>query len=124
MADRFVFSGRATDFPFRSVAEEYRMIDSVMVPVIIARDSDAATALAKLGLPHFASGPLARDLQVFTVQIPQTAREILRRTGKGSFKCTDLRGDQFFVLDDNSLYEEDVGLRWEDAEYLASNNIT
>ena len=40
--------------------------------------------------------------------------------GKGQFVRPDLRADQFFVLTDSSLYHEDTGLHWEDAEYLGA----
>lgn len=120
MADGFVVS-RSTDFPFRTVAETYRMIDSAMVPVIIPRDDRAKEVVAKLAVERLSSGPLARDLQSFTVQIPAKSREALRGNGKGSFHHPDLRGDQFFVLDEPSLYHDDTGLLWEDAEYLAAD---
>lgn len=121
MAESFVL-GRSTNFSFRSVAEDYRMIDSVMVPVIIPMDDKAQNTVLKLGVEQLAPGPLARDLQPFTVQIPVKAREILRRAKKGSFHHPALRGDQFFVLDDASLYHEETGLHWEEAEYLGAEN--
>ena len=34
-----------------------------------------------------------------------------------------LRGDQFAVLMTKSLYRQDVGLVWEDAEYLALREL-
>ena len=119
MADSFLL-GRTTDFPFRTVAANYRMIDSTMVPVIVPRDEQAVEAVRQLGDEWITSGALARALQSFTVQIPVKARELLRENGKGSFHHPGLRGDQFFVLDEPSLYHEDIGLHWEAAEYLTS----
>lgn len=118
MADCFVL-GRSTDFPFRTVAEEYRMIDSPMVPIIIPLDEAAAEAVRQLGVEQISSGKLARDLQSYTVQVPLKAREVMRANGKGSFHEPALRGDQFFVLDEPSLYHEETGLHWEEAEFLA-----
>lgn len=80
MADCFVVS-RTTNFPFRTVAENYRMIDSAMVPVIIPADDKAKEAVNKLGVEHLAPGALARALQPFTVQIPTKARAVLHGTG-------------------------------------------
>jgi CRISPR-associated endonuclease/helicase Cas3 len=114
--------GRTTDFPFRTVAENYRMIDSPMLPVIIPKDHKAVEAVKQLGDAWITSGSLARRMQPFTVQIPVKAREILRRTEKGRFHHPDLRGDQFFVLDDLSLYHGETGLHWEEAEYLGAEN--
>lgn len=119
MVECFVL-GRSTNFPFRSVAEEYRMIDSPMVPVIIPKDQAAIEAVKQLDAIWIKSGTMARALQPFTVQIPVKAREALRLAGKGEFRNPTLRGDQFFVLDDARLYREDIGLHWEAAEFLAA----
>ncbi len=121
IVDSFLFAPTGTDFPFRSVAESFRMIDQVMEPVIIARHEPARQQLAKLGLPGVHSGPIARALQAYTVQIPARAREVLRRNGKGAFHSPNLRGDQFFVLTDDSLYHADSGLWWEEADYLGAD---
>jgi len=121
MVDSFVFGRSGINFPYRSTAEAYRMIDSIMVPVIIGLDARAIAAIDRLGLADVPSGLIARQLQPYTVQVPEKAREKLRQNGKGSFRNPDLRGDQFFVLDDKDLYHADTGLRWEDADYLAAD---
>ncbi|MFC6499732.1 CRISPR-associated helicase Cas3' [Gemmobacter lanyuensis] len=121
MAESFVL-GRSTDFPFRTVAEAYRMIDSPMVPVIIPQDDKAAESVRQLRFEHIPSGKLARDLQLYTVQIPLKARDLMRENGKGSFHDPRQRCDQFFVLDEPSLYHDDTGLHWEEAEFLAAEN--
>jgi CRISPR-associated endonuclease/helicase Cas3 len=58
-------------------------------------------------------------LQSFTVQVPPKARDILLRNGHAAFAAPDLRGDQFAVLRTPGLYRPDVGLLWENADYLA-----
>lgn len=121
LAQNWHFSPSSTDFPFRTMAEMYRMIDSPMVPVIIAGDDRAQKAVAKLPMANIPPGGLARTLQPYTVQIPQRARDLLRANGKGEFKASDVRGDQFFVLTDVSLYRADFGLWWEQAEYLGED---
>ncbi len=120
--EKLVFSAHGTNFAFRTIAEVYRMVESAMVPVIIPLDAPAIQAVAELGIAKVSSGKLARVLQSFTVQVPIKAREIMRANKKGSFWCADLRGDQFFVLDDTSLYHDETGLRWEDAEFLSADN--
>lgn len=117
----FAFDGRTTDFAFRSVAARYRMIDSPMVPVIIALEDEAVRAVSRLQVEQIPSSSIARSLQPFSVQIPEKAREILRMNGKGDFEAPELRGEQFFVLSDTSLYVEDFGLWWERAEYLGAD---
>ncbi|WP_225028037.1 hypothetical protein [Xinfangfangia pollutisoli] len=95
------------------------MIESAMVPVIVPLDPEAADWVEKLGLAQIPSSLIARKLQAHTVQVPAKARAIMRENGKGTFRNPDLRGDQFFVLCDPSLYREDIGLWWESAEYLS-----
>ena len=107
-----------TDFAFRSIAEDFRMIESAMVPVVIPRGG-AAEAVGRLGVPAISSGRIARELQQYMVLVPPKARQKLLANGKAHFAHPELRGDQFAVLDDLSLYREDSGLWWEDAEYLA-----
>jgi len=121
MVEAMKFTGRATDFPFRSMAAEYRMIDSPMVPVIVAIEPKAQAEVKRLSVPEVPSGAIARALQPYIVQIPERAREALRANGKGSFHAPDLRGEQFFVLTYNSLYREDLGLWWENADYLSTD---
>jgi CRISPR-associated endonuclease/helicase Cas3 len=121
MVDGFYCGRSGTNFPYRSTAEAYRMIDTSMVPVIIGLDPEVQAAIAWLGVADVPSSLIARQVQAHTVQVPEKAREKLRQNGKGSFRAPDLRGDQFFVLEDNDLYHADTGLRWEDAEYLAAD---
>lgn len=121
MVEAMVFTPAGTDFPFRTMAADYRMIDSQMVPVIVAVKPEAQCWVRKLDHSWEHSGKIARALQPYVVQIPERARDILRANGKGSFHATDLRGDQFFVLDETSLYHNDFGLWWEEAEYLGAD---
>lgn len=126
MVDAFVFSGRDlgaghTNFPYRTTAEAYRMIDTTMVPVIVGRDDEAQAAIARLNVPEVHLGTIARSLQAFTVQIPDKARALLVQNGHVRFEAPHLRGDQFCVLQTPGLYHEDSGLRWEDAEYLGAD---
>lgn len=119
MADSFILGRNGTDFPFRSVAAEYRMIDSPMVPVIVPGDDAAHAAVVRLGIAEVASGQIARVLQPYIVQIPAMARAKLVGNGHAAFLQPNLRGDQFCVLKNMSLYHEDSGFWWEDADYLA-----
>lgn len=108
-----------SDFAYRSVAADFRMIDSNMVPVIVARDAAARAAVDKLSVAEIPSGRLARELQSYVVQMPETARGLMIANGHVKFMDPELRADQFAVLQTDSLYREDVGMLWEDADYLA-----
>jgi CRISPR-associated endonuclease/helicase Cas3 len=112
-----------TDFAYRKVGEDFRMIESGLAPVIIAVEDDAKAWVEKLSYPDVPSGLLARKLQAFTVQVPPKARERLRDCGHVAFIAPHLRGDQFAVLRKNSLYDPQLGLIWEDADYLATEDL-
>lgn len=118
---KFGFDGRRSDFSFREVAAKYKVIEDRMVPVIVATEPKALAEVNKLWAAQVPSGAIARALQVYTVQIPAPTREVLRVNGKGDFVAQDVRGDQFFVLSDDSLYHEGFGLWWEQAEFLGAD---
>lgn len=126
--DLFTHSRKGTDYAFRTVAEKFRMIESGMVPVIVpggdgAGDDEAREAIRLLGVPEKSSAALARALQTFVVQVPPQARARLVANGKAEFAAPAQRGDQFCVLKDEGLYLPDVGLLWEDADYLAAEQL-
>jgi len=108
-----------TDFAFRAVAEKFLMIESNMEPVIVQFDDKAKKAVNELGVENIRPGAIARKLQSYIVPVPMKARELLIRNGHVVFERPDLRGDQFAVLKSSDLYKEEIGLLWEDAEYLA-----
>lgn len=122
MVDRMIVGRSGTDFPFRSMAEDFRMIETVMVPVIIPSDAAAVEAIRQLAFENISSRTLARALQVHIVQVPAKARALLVEAGHASFHQPALRGDQFCVLDNAALYHADSGLWWEHAEYLAEES--
>ena len=113
-----VTRGHGTSFAFRSIAEDFRMIESAMVPVVIPR-GEADGLVSQLSVEAIPTGSLARALQRHVVLVPEKARRRLIACGKAAFRAPELRGDQFVVLEAMDLYHEDSGLRWEDAEYLA-----
>jgi CRISPR-associated endonuclease/helicase Cas3 len=121
--DEFKFGSGQIDFSYRTVAEKFRMIESGMVPVIVQRDETARRAVGKLAVAQIPSGAIARDLQTYIVQVPPRARDRLIACGRVAFVHPELRLDQFAVLTDDTLYQEDVGLIWEDAEYLSVEGL-
>lgn len=114
----FGMDTRGPILDFRTAAEKFRMIESGMVPVIVPFDDAAKEAVEKLALADIPSGKLARRLQNYVVQVPPRARAKLIDCKHVVFAHPPLRGDQFPVLQTHTLYREDVGLVWEDAEYL------
>lgn len=119
---RFLVSRRGTEFSYRQVGADFRMIESGLAPVIVANDDFSKKAVDQLGVETIPSGKLARDLQGYVVQVPPKARAALINNGHASFEQPALRGDQFAVLRKMDFYEEDVGLVWEDVDRLAEND--
>jgi CRISPR-associated endonuclease/helicase Cas3 len=110
-------------FSYRTASEKFRMIESGMVPVLIDRDERSGEAIRFLGIEAISSGRIARELQPYTVLVPPRARARLVGNGRASFFSPALRGDQFCVLTDGDLYNEQVGLLWEDADYLSTESL-
>lgn len=120
--DKFKISGMEANFSYRTVAEKFRMIQSGLAPVIIARDADARKALDRLKNPDTRPGAIARALQRYIVQVPPRARHLLLANGHVKFEQEAIFGDQFCVLQTASLYTEKAGLIWENADYLGLEN--
>jgi CRISPR-associated endonuclease/helicase Cas3 len=114
----FKADARSTDFAYRTVAESFRLIESGLVPVIVARDEIAKEAVAELAAPDCHAGRVARKLQPYTVQIPPKARALLMAYGHARFVQEKRFGDQFSLLSTEAFYQKDAGLLWEDADYL------
>lgn len=118
ISEAFRLNGDEADFSYRSVAKKFRMIESGMAPVIVPLDEKARQALDKLGIDGIPAGAIARDVQPFIVQVPPRARHLLLANGHAKFEQEADYGDQFCVLRTTKLYKPEVGLLWEDAEYL------
>lgn len=120
---KFKLSAGHTEFSYRSAAENFRMIESGMLPVIVPGDDEAREAVGRLGIESIPSGALARALQSYIVQVPPAARAKLMDAGHVRFAAPALRADQFAVLEDMSLYRAEIGLLWEDAGYLSLEQL-
>ncbi|MFC3074229.1 CRISPR-associated helicase Cas3', partial [Shinella pollutisoli] len=115
---RFMLNGRTgCHFDYRTVGQDFRMVESGLAPVIVALDEEARKAVDRLRVEAIPSGLLARKLQSSVVQVPPKARDLLIGNGHAAFVAPQWRGDQFAVLQTASLYRPDVGLLWEDAGY-------
>ncbi|OIR02079.1 DEAD/DEAH box helicase [mine drainage metagenome] len=116
--DCFAADRTGLEISYRTVAERFRMIDSGLLPVIIPERDDAQKALDLLGWKGVSPGGVAGRLQPFLVLVPPQARARLLASGHVAFQREDLFGDQFAVLRTPSLYQDETGLLWDDAEYL------
>ncbi|MEO1193423.1 MAG: CRISPR-associated helicase Cas3' [Pseudomonadota bacterium] len=108
------------DFPFESVAQAFQMIKQTQRPVIIpalAEPRNATETLLESVTHRIGAGSIARDLQRFSVQIPQKARTALLQQGAATCLQPERFGDQFVLLTNHDLYRADSGLSWEDPSY-------
>ena len=113
---------RNLDFPFETIAREFRLIETAMVPVIVpyrGRDGSDETVERLLGELEWVERParIARLLQPYLVQIPPLARAALLSTGSARAVGRSDFDTQFVVLTNLDLYREDVGLTWDDPTF-------
>lgn len=120
---RFAIDANGTTFLYRTAADNFRMIESGMLPVIVAADERARNAVRELNLDTIPTGKLAHILQRYTVAVPPKARGLLIEAGHVRFEAPDIRGQAFAVLAYPGLYEQNVGLLWEDPAYLAADDL-
>ncbi len=115
-------AGQSLDFPFQTIADKFRMIESHMQPLIIPFDKEAENLISSL---HHADhiGSLLRKLQPYTVQIPEKALAALYKAGRIEPINEKNFGKQFYTLIGLDLYDEVAGLSWEDTAFLKGENL-
>lgn len=105
--------------PMDTLAEQFKMIDSVQMPVIIPFDDEARDAIRALQFVDGVQG-ISRRLQRYLVQVPRYGFEALRKAGAIEAIRPKEWGDQFMVLSNESLYDPHVGLSWDNPVFIAS----
>ena len=115
-------TGQSLDFPFQTIADKFRMIESHMQPLIIPFDNEAENLISCL---HHADhiGGLLRKLQPYTVQIPEKALAALYKARRIEPINEKNFGKQFYTLIGLDLYDDVAGLSWEDTEFLKGENL-
>ena len=110
-------TGQSLDFPFQTIADKFRMIESHMQPLIIPFDVEAESLISSL---HHADhiGGLLRKLQPYTVQIPEKALAALYKAGRIEPINEKNFGKQFYTLIGLGLYDAVAGLSWNNTEFL------
>lgn len=121
VARAFLISAGKPSFAYREVADKFKLIESGMLPVIIAIDEPPKKTLAGLKGGRITPGKAAREFQTFVVQVPPKARKVLIENGHARF--VEGFEDQFAILQTESLYTPETGLLWEDADYLGAENM-
>ena len=115
-------TGQSLDFPFQTIANKFRMIESHMQPLIIPFDVDAENLISSL---HHADhiGGLLRKLQPYTVQIPEKALTALYKAGRIEPINEKNFGKQFYTLIGLGLYDDVAGLSWEDTSFIKEESL-
>lgn len=124
--ERLRTTGKKLDFPFASIAQDFRIIETNQRPLIIPAEAGVRNAPDRLieQLRHCKSlGGLARDLQHYTVAVPRQARQALLAAGAARLLREEDFGDQFALLTNRHLYRPDSGLDWSDPTYLAAEEL-
>jgi len=99
---------KACDFPFRTIAEKFKMIPDENKPVIIPKETEAQELVERIRYAVSLRG-FSRKLQKYTVQIKPYYWDNLYKSGS-----IEIIQDIFPVLIDIHLYNENTGL---DTEY-------
>lgn len=109
--------------PFADVAAAYRMIESVMEPVVVPWDERADEAIKQLmdpGLPPESIRKNARGLQPYIVNVPRDAFHQLKDAGR-IVPINPFRFDeQFMRLTTDgfaNIYSKEFGFDWSDATF-------
>lgn len=119
---------KSLDFPFETIAREFRLIETPMVPVIVPYRGPDGTDRAADGLIReldFAERPggLARQLQPYTVPVPPQARAVLLSAGSVRIVQEARFGEQFVVLENEDIYRDDIGLTWDDPTFRRAEGM-
>lgn len=120
---KLVEDSRLEGLPFETLEQRFRMIENNQRAVIIPFDDDGVARSALRALAHAEGvGGIARQLQPYTVQVPQQGFAALERVGTIAAVEPDKFGEQFMVLVNEDLYDERMGLNWSDPTFRSSES--
>lgn len=107
-------SGDQAHFRFAKIADAFRMIENAQAPVIVrgGRWGIADELLRDLTYAK-GTGGIARSLQPFVVSLPHHIRRALETSRAASLWREDLFGREFLLLDSETLYDDEAGIRME-----------
>ncbi len=120
LVENFKFGNDSVDFPYRLISSEFELIQNYLVPIIISQNTQTSELLSD---PKIKSFELGRQLQPYIVQVPKRIRDVMVANGHATFASPNLRGTQFCLLINSSLYTFETGLLWDELEYIGSGII-
>jgi CRISPR-associated endonuclease/helicase Cas3 len=114
---------RIDTLPMETLAQEFRMIASPQLPVIIPYDDEARALIERL---QFAKGcgEIARKLQPYLIPVPSQGFETLCGSGAVIPVAPDKWERQFMVLANRDLYDPRYGLGWGEPGLLPVEHLT
>jgi len=112
---------RIDSLPLEILADRFRMIDTVQMPVIVPFDDDARRDIESLRHAERCGG-LARKLQPYLVQLPRNGFDALRKAGAIQPIAPEKWGDQFMALVNMDIYSQAFGIWWEEPTFMQSAN--
>ena len=112
-------AGRELNFPFQTIADKCRVIESKhMLPVLIPFNAEAEQLINALEHADTIGG-LLRKLQRYTVQVPESALRALLKEGLVEVINDKHFGNQFYALvPGSSLYDAAAGLSWDNTVFI------
>ena len=112
-------AGRELNFPFQTIADKCRVIESKhMLPVLIPFNAEAGQLINALEHADTIGG-LLRKLQRYTVQVPESALRALLKEGLVEVINDKHFGNQFYALvPGSSLYDAAAGLSWDNTVFI------
>jgi len=102
---RFEESSKQLRFPFRKIAEEFKFIEEIAVPIVIACRDDGCREVVRAVEYSEAPGAFARKLQKYTVSIMPWEMAAYEKAG-----TIRKVADFFNVLEDEQIYDENLGI--------------
>lgn len=115
-------ASRLESLPMEALAAEFRMIDSVQMPVIVPYDNEARNCLNAL---EFAEGcvGLSRRLQPYVVQLPRKGFDALYKSGAITPVNPGRWGEQFMQLAHEGLYDRRYGINWDEPALIQADQL-
>ncbi|MDR1062530.1 MAG: CRISPR-associated endonuclease Cas3'' [Azoarcus sp.] len=113
---------RSDSLPLETLDEKFRMIESMLMPVIVPHDDVARTALDDLKYAPSCSD-IARKLQPYIAQLPKKAFDALYVGSNIAPVAPEKWGEQFMALTNQDLYDPKLGLGWDDPSFHRAESL-
>ncbi|MCL2011311.1 MAG: CRISPR-associated endonuclease Cas3'' [Cystobacterineae bacterium] len=122
-------NGGIDGMPFETVARQFRIIDNLQRPIVVpfkADEEGESPVKALLQKLRFVENPgaIARALQPYVVQVPESIFRGLHHAGAVQAEEEKRFGEQFMVLANECLYDAHMGLRWENPTFVEAEKTT